>query len=77
MLAWAVHLMKTKTHSCNVTASDPAAPVLLADHNLGEARVADSLIRRVAHFSRVAESRVAAPRLRATQPTLKVRIATP
>jgi hypothetical protein len=36
-----------------------------------EARVAEPPSQQVAHFSRVAESRVAAPRLSATQSTLK------
>jgi hypothetical protein len=36
----------------------------------GEARVAESQSRRVAHLSRDANSRVAAPRLGATRPTL-------
>ena len=44
--------------------------VLLAGHSPGEPRVAKSLSRLVAHFSRVAESRVAALQLGATRPTL-------
>ena len=44
MFAWAEHLMKM--HSCNVTASDPAAhgPAGVTAQCPGEARVAESLI---------------------------------
>ena len=75
MLAWAVHLMKM--HRYNVTTIDPAAGArpcgrvtALARPESPSRRVAKSPSRRVANFSRVAESRVAAPRLRATRPTL-------
>ena len=72
MLAWAVHLMQM--HSCNhdVTASYPAAhrPAGPCGRVTARVRVAESPSRRVAHCSRVAESRVAAPRLGATRPTL-------
>ena len=46
---------------------------LRAGHSPDEARVAESPRRRVGHFSRVAESRVAALRLCATRPTLAQR----
>ena len=75
MLAWAVHLMKM--HRYNVTTIDPAAGArpcgrvtALARPESPSRRVAKSPSRRVANFSRVAESRVAAPRLGATRPTL-------
>ena len=61
MLPWAEHLMKM--HSCNVTASDPVTAQVRPE----------SPSRRVAHFSRFAKSRVAAPRLGATRPTLPER----
>ena len=44
--------------------------ILRAGHSPGEAGVAETPGRRVAHFSRVAKSRVASPRLGATRPTM-------
>ena len=68
MLAWAVHLMKsTAAMRPHVILRHTA---LRTGHSPGEARVAESPSRRVAHFSRVAESWVAAPRLGAPRPTL-------